>query len=520
MEWIFWALGVVCGGLLLFMLDVARVIWWKPLQVKKCFECQGIRGPPYRLFYGNTPDIARMRKEESSKPMPVLSHDIVPKVLPHYHRWTKAYGQDFIHWIGCRARINVPHPELIKEIMLNKFGHYEKVHSNNPLARQLVGQGLVGLRGEKWAQHRRTINPAFRMELLKGMIPTMMKSSANMLEQWSKLVMSGASEIEVLNEFRNLTADVIARTAFGSSYADGDHIFNMQAKQMVLTSELFGSVYIPGFRFLPTKKNRQRWHLEKEIRRCVRQVIESRNNIAAIEKSGCYGTDLLGLMMSASNENVGGNLKGNPRMTVEEIIDECKTFYLAGHETSSILLTWTMILLGIHQDWQERARREVLEVCGKNNYPNADSISCLKTVGMILNETLRLYPPALFLMRQTYKPMKLGKLSIPAGTELMIPIVAIHHDPILWGNDVNDFNPERFNEGISKAAKHPMAFMPFGLGPTTCVGQNFALLEAKVALAMILQRFSFVTSPSYTHSPIQLLTLRPQYGAQIILHMG
>ncbi|GLJ51763.1 hypothetical protein SUGI_1099990 [Cryptomeria japonica] len=113
--------------------------------------------------------------------------------------------------------------------------------------------------------------------------------------------------------------------------------------------------------------------------------------------------------------------------------------------------------------------------------------------------------------------MKLGRLSIPTSTHLELPILAIHHDPTLWGNYAKDFNPGRFSEGIAKAAKHPMASMHFGAGPTICVGQNFSLLEAKLVLAMILQKISFVISPSYT--PMFSPTLIPQYEAQVILHM-
>ncbi|KAH9291900.1 hypothetical protein KI387_042913, partial [Taxus chinensis] len=111
MESAVWVLAAACTGLLLLLLKVATAIWWKPLQVKKYFESQGIRGPPYRVFNGNTPDITRMINEEKCKPMP-FSHDILPRVFPHYHQWSKAYG-------------------------------------------------------EKWAQHRRIINPAFHMDLLK-----------------------------------------------------------------------------------------------------------------------------------------------------------------------------------------------------------------------------------------------------------------------------------------------------------------------------------------------------------------
>lgn len=136
---------------------------------------------------------------------------------------------------------------------------------------------------------------------------------------------------------------------------------------------------------------------------------------------------------------------------------------------------------------------------------------------MILNEALRLYPPAVVMLRQAVKSVKLGRLSIPAGTQLILPILVTHHDPALWGNDANEFNPGRFSEGIAKAARHPFAFLPFGSGPRICVGQNLALMEAKVVLAMVLQRFSFVTSPSYAHAPAVTFTLQPLHGAQVIL---
>ncbi|GLJ51762.1 hypothetical protein SUGI_1099980 [Cryptomeria japonica] len=388
MEWVFWGLAAFCAGLVCFLLKIATTIWWKPLQMKKFFEAQGISGPPYRLFYGNSTDITRMADEQKSKPM-ALSHDILPRVLPHLHQWSKSYGQDFIYWFGPNAMLVVPHPELIKEILSTKFGNYPKPPAN-PLGRQLLGKGLAGLKGEKWAQHRKIINPAFHMDRLKGMIPTIVRSGANMLDGWSKLILSGASEIDVQKEFNDLTADVISRTAFGSSFTEGKHIFEMQNKQMILVVDSFRSVYIPGFRFLPTAKNRQRWNVEKEIRRSLRKIIDGRERTAITEKSGRYGADLLGLMMSESKEQGRGNAKSNGSLSTEEIIDECKTFYFAGHETTSVLLTWAIILLGIHQDWQEQGRREVLQVCGKNNYPDAECLNRLKIVRAILYKLMTL----------------------------------------------------------------------------------------------------------------------------------
>lgn len=137
---------------------------------------------------------------------------------------------------------------------------------------------------------------------------------------------------------------------------------------------------------------------------------------------------------------------------------------------------------------------------------------------MVLQEVLRLYTPGPFTYRTTGKTVKLGEFYFPPGVGLSIPLLSVHHDPELWGDDAHEFKPERFSEGFSKASKNPAAYVPFGSGPRNCVGQNFAMTEAKISLAMILQRFRFELSPSYAHAPFFVITLQPQYGAPIILH--
>lgn len=142
----------------------------------------------------------------------------------------------------------------------------------------------------------------------------------------------------------------------------------------------------------------------------------------------------------------------------------------------------------------------------------------ISQITMILYEVPRLYPPIVIVDRTVEKKTQLRELSIPGGAQVVLPITLIHHDTELWGNDANEFKPERFAEGVSKATNGRVSFLAFGSGPRICVGQHFAMIEVKMALSLILQRFAFELSPSYTHAPCQALTLRPQYGAQVVLH--
>ena len=140
---------------------------------------------------------------------------------------------------------------------------------------------------------------------------------------------------------------------------------------------------------------------------------------------------------------------------------------------------------------------------------------------MVLNETLRLYSPAIAMLRRVEKEMRLGgddemgDVVIPAGTELLLPVLMWHHEAEYWGPDADEFRPERFEEGVAKACRVAGAFMPFSAGPRVCIGQGFAMLEAKTVMATILRRFRFHVSPSYRHAPIIMVTMQPQFGLQL-----
>ncbi|PIN06972.1 Cytochrome P450 CYP4/CYP19/CYP26 subfamily [Handroanthus impetiginosus] len=486
----------------LFYYLIHRTIW-VPLKIQKHFEKQGVTGPGYRPVFGNTAEIRRrMIDEAEARPISGITHDIAHRVIPHYFNWSKIYGKNFLFWFGVKPRLAVAEPQMIREILMNNNGIFQKVKLN-PLSMIFLGDGLVMLDGEKWAIHRRITNQVFNMERVKGWVPEIVASTEKLLNKWEgKIEDKSELEIEVHRELQELSADIISRTAFGSSFEEGKRIFELQEQQISLALQALRSVYIPGFRFLPTKKNKLRWKLDRETRQAIKELIEKSRKSRENQKS------LLTLLMAPYKNEDGIE----ERLDIEEIMDECKTFYFAGKETTANLLTWALLLLAFHQEWQIRARDEVLLTCRDNARPSAVNLSEFRLLSMIMNETLRLYPPAVALMRQASQNIKLGSLDIPADTQFFIAMTAVHHDTERWGDDANDFNPLRFAE----PRKHLASFFPFGLGHRICVGQNLAVVEAKIVLAMILQQYSFVISPSYVHAPMQSMTLQPQYGVQLL----
>lgn len=136
---------------------------------------------------------------------------------------------------------------------------------------------------------------------------------------------------------------------------------------------------------------------------------------------------------------------------------------------------------------------------------------------MVIQETLRLYPPGPFVARGALKDLKLGGVHIPKGVNIFVPVSILHHDHSIWGADAHEFNPERFARGVMGACKHPQVYVPFGAGPRTCLGQTFAMAELKVILSLILLNFTFSLAPSYSHSPVLRLIVEPEFGVSLLM---
>ncbi|XP_010242111.1 PREDICTED: cytochrome P450 CYP72A219-like [Nelumbo nucifera] len=486
---------------------VLYLIWWRPMKLEKYLKKQGIKGPPYRLLYGNLKEERKMKEEAQSKPIS-LSHNITQRVVPLTDHTMKKYGKMSVVWYGVTPTLHIMDPEQVKDILSNKIEQFQKLH--NPFTEQLL-PGLANYEGEKWAKHRRIITPAFHLEKLKRMLPAFLAGCNELIRKWDQLVEpEGSCELDMWPEVQNLTGDIISRTAFGTSYEEGMRIFQLLNEHAKIIIQDLIYTFIPGYRLLPTKMNKRIKEINREVEALLRGIIKQRE--LSIKLGEATKDDLLGLLLESNFKEI----QEHGAMSNEELMEECKLFYFAGQETTANLLLWTIVVLSMHQVWQKRAREEVLEIFGENK-PDFDQLNRLKIVPMILYEVLRLYPPVFLSARCSDKKIKLGKTCLPPGIQLLIPIISIHHSREFWGEDAEEFKPERFYEGVSKAAK-TQAFFPFGWGPRICIGQNFAMAEAKVALAMILQHFSFELSPSYTHAPMGVITLQPQYGAQIILH--
>ncbi|KAG7581956.1 Cytochrome P450 superfamily [Arabidopsis suecica] len=504
------ALVVVVALVVLWTWRFVKWVWIKPKMLENYLRRQGLAGTPYTPLVGDIKKNVDMMMEARSKPINITD-DITPRLLPLALKMFNSHGKTFFIWIGPIPAIMITNPEQIKEVF-NKIYDFEKA-ATFPLFRLLAG-GLASYKGDKWASHRRIINPAFHLEKIKNMVPAFYHCCSEVVCQWEKLFTdkeSSSLEVDVWPWLVNMTADVISHTAFGSSYKEGQRIFQLQGELAQLIAQAFKKSYIPGLRFYPTKNNRRMKAIDREIDVILRGIVSKREK--ARETGEVLDDDLLGILLESNS----GESQGNG-MSVEEVMKECKLFYFAGQETTSVMLVWTMVLLSHHQDWQARAREEVRQILGDDNKPDIDSLSNLKVMTMIFNEVLRLYPPVAQLKQAVNKEIKLGEVTIPAGVQVYIPTIIVHHDTELWGDDAADFKPERFRDGLSKATKNQVSFFPFGWGPRICIGQSFALLEAKMAMALILQKFSFELSPSYVHAPQTVMTTRPQFGAHLILH--
>ncbi|PSS33601.1 Cytokinin hydroxylase [Actinidia chinensis var. chinensis] len=502
-------LGVFLTLFIRIAYETLTCYWLTPRRITKIMERQGVVGPKPRFLVGNILDTASLVAKSTSKDMDSINHDIVGRLLPHFLAWSKNYGKRFIYWNGTEPRMCLTETKLIKELLSRYSTKAGKSWLQQQGSKHFIGKGLLMANGDDWHHQRHIVAPAFMGDKLKGYARYMVECTGQMLQSLNNAVDLGQTEFEIGEYMTRLTADIISRTEFDCSYDKGQQIFHCLTVLQNLCAQSSRHLWFPGNRFLPTKYNREIKSLKMEVEKLLMEIIQSRKDCVEIGRSNSYGNDLLGMLLNEMQKKRGNGFSLNLQL----IMDECKTFFFAGHETTALLLTWTVMLLASNPEWQDKVRAEVKQVCG-GGAPSIEDLSKLNLLNMVINESLRLYPPASVLPRMAFEDFQLGDLHIPKGLSIWVPVLAIHHSEELWGKDVNEFNPDRF----ASKSYTPGRFIPFAAGPRNCVGQSFAIMEAKIILAMLITRFSFTISENYRHAPVIVLTVKPKYGVQIRLN--
>nr|QNS30016.1 cytochrome P450 [Nothapodytes nimmoniana] len=510
-------LSLAACGFTWLLLQLCYTWLLKPKRLRAKLQAQGIRGPSPSCLYGNIPEMTKIQLQTRSTEIATchlkdikIIHDWADIVFSHIERWRNEYGPIFMYSAGCMQVLCITDPKMVKEVSTYTGLNFGKPSYLSKDRGPLLGHGILSSSGLYWVHQRKIIAPEFYIDKVKGMLNLMVESTFTMLKSWEREVEKGGgmTEIKVDDDLRRLSADIISKACFGSSYSQGEKIFTTLGVLQKTMSK--SNVGVPGLRYLPTKNNREIWKLEKEIKYEIVKVVRAQSG-ASREKN------LLQLILEAAKNNRDNDHDMPKNISPDKfIVDNCKNIYFAGHETTAISASWCLMLLAEYPVWQAQVRAEVLQICG-DKVPDADMLRNMKVLTMVIQEALRLYPPVAYVVREALEDMKLKSIKIPKGINVQIVIPVLHRLPELWGPDVDHFNPVRFAKGITGACRIPQAYMPFGVGTRICVGQHFAMVELKVILALIVSRFSFSLSPAYQHSLVFRLVIEPENG--IYLHV-
>jgi cytochrome P450 len=426
--------------------------------------------------------------------LPYIKHDS----LRFYLATTRRYGD--IAYLG-KGFFVVNHPDYVKYILQDHNSNYVKGGPINNL-KLLVGEGLLTSEGSFWRRQRRLAQPAFHRQRLGLLASAMTDATAEMLERWQTFT-AGNQPFDVAAEMMRLTLIIVSRTLFGANVS-GDTATVSQAltKSLKYVRQRSLSAF-PLPAHWPLPRNLQFQHARRDLDAIVYRFIEERR------RSGRDHGDLLSMLMLAKDEETG------EAMDDEQLRDEVMTIFLAGHETTANALSWTFYLLSLHPDVERRMHAEVAEVLG-DRIPTVEDLPRLSYTRQVLDESMRLYPPAWLISRSPIQDDQIGGYTIAAGESIFISPYTMHRNPAYWDNP-EGFDPERFTPE-KQAARPRLAYFPFGGGPRICIGNNFALMEAQLILAMVSQRYRLHLVPGHPVAPQPIITLRPRYGILMTLH--
>jgi cytochrome P450 len=401
-----------------------------------------------------------------------------------------------------RRTIIVNEPGAIRHVLLDNASNYVKTELTRRLLEPGLGRGLLTTEGETWRRHRRIMAPSFDPRSVAGYAPIMTEVTQELIEKWDAL--ADGSEVDVAGAMMHATLHIISRAMFS---ADSDEIVDVVERgvnqyQMNVRPQLVDLLNLPRWlaRLITPMHSAG---IFNEFDKSVDRLLNERGRQPDAEPK-----DLLARLIAARDDETGSG------MTAKEVRDQVVTIFMAGHETTAQTMAWTWYLLSQHPAVEAKLHAELATVLGRRT-PGSEDLANLRYTRMVIDESMRLYPPAHTTARQPLVADEILGHRIPAGAEVLIVPWLLHRKPSLWEHP-DRFEPERF--APEHAASRPrFAYIPFGAGPRICIGAAFAMTEATLILATIAQRYRLRLKPGHPVEPQGLITLRPRYGLQMRL---
>ncbi|SHE56088.1 Cytochrome P450 [Loktanella atrilutea] len=387
-------------------------------------------------------------------------------------------------------------PEVVKLVLQDRPDDFPKSDRVGAGLRPLLGQSVFLTNGALWKQQRRIIDPAFAGGRLRDTFPAIRAAGQAAVARMAPLADGTPQDIEP--ETSHAAADVIFRTLFSVPIEDriASEVFaafkTYQRTQPILNLAAF----IPGPRWMPRFFRRDTRATARLIRRLITDMTAAR--LAQIE-DGTAPDDLATKIMTTADPETGQTFD------VDQMVDQVAIFFLAGHETSAAALAWTLYLLALHPDWQDRVAKEAQGWDG-----SFAGLSGLRITRDVFRESLRLYPPVPMMVRETTRAEVFRKRDVKPGAQVVLSPWHLHRHTRIWDNP-DAFDPARWQTENGKTGQRT-AYMPFSAGPRVCTGAGFAMIEGVVLLAQVLAAYRFEVAADRPPVPVAHLTVRTAHG--------
>jgi cytochrome P450 len=433
--------------------------------------------PPGKFFLGHAP---------------YLLHRATDFLLDAHRQ----YGDIIQLKLGPRTAFALFHPEHVYHVLVKGRENFTKQARGYQKLRRIIGNGLVTSEGDFWLRQRRLAQPAFSPQRLAGFAATMVTAADEMTRTWNEPA-NRNEHVNIAAQMMQLTLRIVGETLLGTDVTGEAH--DVGESLTLVLEETSRRIHTPwDFQErIPTPSNRRFDQALERLNRSVHRIINERR-----QQPGA-GDNLLSMLMAARDEETG------QQMTDQQLRDEVMTFFLAGHETTAVALTWTWYLLSKHVDARRRLEEEADRVLG-GRLPTIEDFPKLTYAKLVVQESMRLYPPVWGMARLTAKDEQLGDLLIPARSPVLLVQYVTHRHADFWDNP-EGFDPERFQPSQVER-RHPYAYFPFGAGPRTCIGNHFAMLEAVLIVATVASKWRLNLVPGAPIIPQPRVTLRPKGG--------